>query len=98
MHQQTPLGSHPDIEKPRVPQSLQLLKVLIEIAFISVLVYGVLSTETVPNLVYGLPVLGLSLISLIDTIYNWQNRTDRIWNLSFLATSIFLGSYLILKP
>ena len=69
MTQQTPLGSHPDIKKPQIPSSLQLLKVTILLFNCFLILWQIYSTRTVSGLVWGLTALGTSLVILIDTRY-----------------------------
>ena len=98
MTQQTPLGSHPDIKKPQIPNSMQLLKVVILLLICFLILWQIYSINTVSNFSWGLIALGAFLVVFIDTIYEWQNKYYRVWNLFYLTTLVILGSYFALKP
>ena len=102
MHQQTPLGSHPDIPeyKDKVPSLIWLTVIIVPVIIVAFYTRELIATGKVSHLKYGLMLISGSLIPIVDILYNWRGkgRLERILNVSFSVFFIGIGLYHIFKP
>ena len=102
MHQQTPLGSHPDIPRnsDKVPFLLHLVAIIMPGIVLAFSTLELISRGEISILKIGLLGIGMSLYPILDTLYNWRSKSllGRIFQVSLLIFMVGASLHFIFKP